>query len=381
MVKAANVASESLFADLPEALVEELLSNHKILGQQMTASLDHLQGIKESLRNSLKERSMIRPDASVIRTLTGPTTCAIDGAYAVEKLLSTDIVAIAGVGVEGLTPPSETRYWKKPQHRCSVFALNHHDSTFIVVGAIMLTMELELAIEAPHNVVLLDGSLLTPLIRFNQAITKLSEVPQKLSTLFSDRIGDALRNYKEVLSSPRSDKTYAAVPKYTSRKEIANQLGIKNYEDRAMLSMVLNSGEVVGPVKLIQQNEYPNFIEPNDDMINIGKEILSLIHGINVVYYRPSDYFPALRIEIGSSAATNQSELSILVEALRLQCSATGIFEPYPLYMADRMVKHLGNALPALRRATTQEMAMETSHDVANIYQAMHGYRTEHGRS
>jgi hypothetical protein len=54
--------------------------------------------------------------------------------------------------------------------------------------------------------------------------------------------------------------------------------------------------------------------------------------------------------------------------------------EPYPLYMADRIVKYLGNALPALRRATTQEMAM-ASDDVGAIFQAMHGYRTEHGRS
>ena len=51
--------------------------------------------------------------------------------------------------------------------------------------------------------------------------------------------------------------------------------------------------------------------------------------------------------------------------------------EPYPLYMADRMVKHLGTAVPVIRRATTQEMASKTTDDVGDIFLAMHGYRTE----
>lgn len=47
----------------------------------------------------------------------------------------------------------------------------------------MLTIEMELAAKAPHHVVLLDGSLLTPLICFNQAMTKLGEVPKELAVL------------------------------------------------------------------------------------------------------------------------------------------------------------------------------------------------------
>jgi hypothetical protein len=73
----------------------------------------------------------------------------------------------------------------------------------------MLSMELELAAGAPHDLVLMDGSLLTPLIRFNQAVTRLKEVPEDLAKIFQDRIGDALENYREVLASRRSDRIYA----------------------------------------------------------------------------------------------------------------------------------------------------------------------------
>ncbi|EGD49866.1 hypothetical protein TheetDRAFT_3326 [Thermoanaerobacter ethanolicus JW 200] len=30
--------------------------------------------------------------------------------------------------------------------------------------------------------------------------------------------------------------------------------------------------------------------------------------------------------------------------------------EPYPLFMADRMVKHLGSAMPAFRQSSTRQI-------------------------
>jgi hypothetical protein len=72
--------------------------------------------------------------------------------------------------------------------------------------------------------------------------------------------------------------------------------------------------------------------------------------------------------------------LAILFESLRLQCGAPGVMEPYPLYLADRMVKHLRTALPAIRKTTTQEMSLKWEDSLGNIYLAMHGYRTEWGK-
>jgi hypothetical protein len=99
---------------------------------------------------------------------------------------------------------------------------------------------------------------------------------------------------------------------------------------------------------------------------------------LSVLYYRPYDYFPALRVEVSPSVAKNHSRLSILLESFQLQCGAPGIVEPYPLYLADRMVKHLSTALPAIRKATTMEMASGPTQDVGSIFLAMQGYRTEY---
>lgn len=377
MQRSPSPTSDSIFADLPEALVEEMLSHYEKLGEDMTKSLDEVQNARDQIRGLLKAQSLLSNDATLIRSTTNPTTCAVDGGRAIERLMSTDIVAIAGLGVEGLTPPTETRHWERPRHLCFIKTVGHHESTFIVAEAIMFTIELELATKAPHDVVLLDGSLETALIKFNLAASKLSDVPKELADMFLERFPDANRNYLEVLTSPRSDKIYAAVPKYTSRKVIATMIGMPNYEDRAMLSLVLGNGELVGPVSLLQSGEHVNFVSPDTAFREQGREIVSLVRKIKVLYYRPSEYFPALRIEVASSISSNPSRLSILLEALKLQCTAPGIMEPYPSYMADRMVKHLRKALPALRQATTQEIASRTSHDLGTVFQAMHGYRTE----
>ncbi len=53
--------------------------------------------LKTEARLKLKENNLLNNDSDIISTNNHPTTCGIDGAFAVEKLLSTDIVAIAGV--------------------------------------------------------------------------------------------------------------------------------------------------------------------------------------------------------------------------------------------------------------------------------------------
>src|SRR5437867_13389068 len=246
---------ESPFEDLPEALVEEMLSHYKRLGEQVTASLQDLQSRRDKIRESLMGLNLLRSDSKIVLSHVHPTTCGVDGSYAIERLLSTDIAAMAGVAVEGLTPPSEKRHWPRPHHLCDVSTVSHHEATGLIIRAVMVTMELELAAKAPHDVVFLDGSLTTPLIHLNQALARLGEVPEELSRALLGRIGSALDHYAEILASKRTDKIFAGVPKYTSRNEISSALGLSKHEDRSLLSYILRGGELIGPSDMIKPEE------------------------------------------------------------------------------------------------------------------------------
>ncbi len=92
---------ESPFQDLPEALVEEMLSHYKKLGEKLTQTLQQMRSDKDKIRDSLRSADLLLDDSTIIGSHAYPTTCGVDGSYSIERLLSTDIAAMASVAVEG----------------------------------------------------------------------------------------------------------------------------------------------------------------------------------------------------------------------------------------------------------------------------------------
>ena len=373
------------FGELPEALVEEMLSHSDKLGSSLSESFKTLYNYRNDIRSKLHGKKLLNKDAKLSFVPSNPTCCAVDGSYAIERLICTDLVAFAGVAVEGLTPPSEKRYWPNPHHLSDVLTVSHDNNTALIARAIMVCTELELAGMAPHDVIFLDGSLTTPLISIDQGLNRLDKASEKLVKSFETKIDGALESYAKILTSKRTDKLFAGVPKYTTRTEISKDvLNMLEYEDRGLLTFVLDAGEYVGPLPIqkIARPWHINLepVHPSSHLREIAKEILTALDDLRIVYYRPYSHFPVLRIEVAQSIAANPNRMSILLEALRLQCSSPSILEPFPLYLADRMVKHLGTALPAIRRTTTQQMSFEWEDKMGNTYLAMHGYRTNLGK-
>jgi len=379
---------QKLFQDLPEALVEELLSVSEGIGEQILGTFKRLTQQKQELRNILKEQGFIHKDTDYDFPPI-PTTCGIDGSYATEKLLAIDIVACAAVAVEGLTPPSEKRHWPQPHFESFILPISHSEDSGNILRAIMMAFELLLAQDAPHDIVFLDGSLTTPIIYFNQALNKIKENPtHPLADKLLKTVYLSLDAYVEILKSARSDHIWCALPKYSTKREI----GEKNnwdqaFNDRAVLTYILEAGECIEPIEMSRPStpwhlNIQSFLR-HDKFKKIEQkagEIIGTLNNIKVMYYKPYDWMPAFRIEIGAAIAKNRHRISILLQGLKHQCSVPGIMEPYPLYLADRMVKHLGRAIPAIRQVATQNMAFNYEGKMGEIFYHMHGYRTESGR-
>jgi hypothetical protein len=353
------------------------------IGDKLYDSFKEIQGNKEKIRKQLEDQNILRQDAEV--GYPGiPTTCGIDGSYAVERLLATDFAACAAVAIEGLTPPSEKRYWEKPHHRVLINPEKHNPDTSTVVRGIMMEMEIELAAKAPHDIVFLDGSLTTPLIYMNQAINKVTELEESIiGKCLVEKFVNFLSDYKIILESSRTDKLWVSMPKYTTRRELGKRFDwASHYDDRALLTTILSPGEFTSPIPLEKPQQPWHLRLPfsNEELKNLKDEVLSAIDRLYVMYYRPHNWTPAFRIEIASSIATNDSRIAVLLQGLKYQCGTPGILEPYPLYIADRMVKHLGSAIPAFRQTATKRMTELHRGDIGDIFFSMHGYRTESGR-
>lgn len=374
---------EQPFAELPEALVEEMLSKSEQVGEGLFNSFKEIQENKEKMRKQLQDRNILKRDSDIGYPEI-PTTCGVDGSYAVERLLATDLAACAAVAIEGLTPPSEKRHWEKPHHRVAINPEKHDPDTSTVIRGIMMEMELELAAKAPHDIVFLDGSLTTPLIFMNQATNKVLESDETvIGKSLVEEFRDFIDSYKIILEAARSDKLWVSVPKYTTRRELGKKLNWPpHYDDRAILTTILSPGEFTTPIPLDQPPQPWHLGLPYNDkeLERLKNEVLSGIERLYVIHYKPHNWTPALRIEIASSIATNNSRIALLLQGLKYQCGTPGILEPYPLYMADRMVKHLGSAIPAFRQTATRRMAELHQGDIGEIFFSMHGYRTESGR-
>ena len=342
------------------------------LAADLLGSLNKIRDKRQEIRNKLEDGGLLLDSNDIIGTPQNPTCSGVDGSYALERLITTDLVVAAALAVEGLTPPSEKRFWPRPHHKVVTRVVPHNDDTSVVVRALMVSMEIELASKAPHDVTFIDGSMTTPLIYLNQGLSKVLQAPVALSEQLTSVQASVLESYAEVLKSEKSDKAFVAVPKYTSKKEIATLLQIPDFEDRGLLTFVLRPGEFTKPTDM----ETPS--QPYHLPVK-SQDFDSLLRSVIILYYRPYGHIPPLRLEVPQVIAGNSRRLALVLEAVRLQCGSPGMFEPYPLYLADRMAKHLSVALPAIRRATTQQMAEAWSDDIGDVYLSMHGYRTDSG--
>ncbi|MHB8645835.1 MAG: DNA double-strand break repair nuclease NurA [Thermomicrobiales bacterium] len=377
-------APERPFAELPAALVQEVLERTQEVGEALLISFQDLQSQRATRRQQLDTNGLLSHESD-LEYVPIPTSCGVDGACAIERLLATDLIAAAAVAMEGLTPPSETRYWPDPRHQVFIDTEAHDADSGTIARGIMMGMELSLATQAPHDVVLFDGSLTTPIIFFNQALNQVVESPNlNVSIHLLANIKTYLSSYQTVLRSQRSDKCWVALPKYTTRREIGQRCHWpESLDDRAMLTSVLRPGEMTRPIGLnAPKQPWHLNISPvhSGDAQAVGvitKDIIQRLEDIRVLYYRPYPWLPALRLEMGRSVAETPGRLASVVHAVKHQCGSAAMMEPYPLYMADRMAKSLASAIPAFRQVTSQHMAEKYRGDVSDIFLGLHGYRTE----
>src|SRR3972149_7949893 len=244
------------FAELPEALVEEMLSKSEQVGEGLFNSFKEIHENKEKMRKQLQDRNILKRDSDIGYPEI-PTTCGVDGSYAVERLLATDLAACAAVAIEGLTPPSEKRFWPKPHHISFIQPVKHDPDTATILRGLMFKMEIKMATEAPHDIVFLDGSPGTPLIRLNQTGNKILEAGDTpIGNKVAENFEEFLDCYKTILKATRTDKLWVGIPKYTTNREIGEEFGwLPYYDDRAILTTILNPGEFTSPILLKQPNQ------------------------------------------------------------------------------------------------------------------------------
>jgi len=373
-----------IFVDLPAALVEELLGRTPELSRSVIEQLTSQRTERERWRDVLARERLLGTLADLPAAPT-PTTCGVDGSVAVERLLAHDLLVAGALAIEGLTPPSEKRFWPEPRHLLWIELVPHDDANDALARALMAASEVELAARAPHDVVFLDGSLTTPLIAFDQALRALAtrELPSPAARVFLEALPERLDDLARVLCSADPPRCWVGVPKYTARRDLAIRLGLnQQFDDRALLTILLAPGEFTWPIPVTTGRRPHAFgldLLPDTLRLRTSSSIERMLRAVDrlrVVYVRSHPWLPALRLELHESVAVDSSRLASVLQAVHDQTASGKLREPFPLYSADRMVRSLRRATRALRHAV-REAAARGYPVLDDVFLALESYRSE----
>lgn len=372
-------------ADLPDEIVRQILGKAAEVADGVRTLFQSVEERRELFRSQLVLSNRIRL-VSELPAVPTPGCCAVDGGAAVEKGLGMDTALAVAVGVEGLnTGPS--LLWPGVQYAAWQKTLPHEgEATGSACRATMTALELSLLRTAPHEVVLLDGSHLTPVISLNSAVNVGNE-------LLRAEIAQTFTQYEtaEALTVAMTKPSIVAVVKYDGSRDLGETWlgGQLKLDDRTTMTLLLQGGEYTEPVPLLlTQKSKSNWVSkeiPPLTPSDAAREKVRLAvndavthvrsDGLWAVYYKPHDWSSAFRLEVKREVALSPERLAAVFAAIAAQLVSPEIREPYPQYVADRMAKSVGDALVALRTAVNYDLAdAGLSEYVALV---AHSYRTE----
>ena len=367
------------FLEIPASLVEQMLQKTSEIGEILQSSMQDINRKREKFRLQLEQIGLLDNDINFGNTKP-LVSGGVDGAYAVDRLLGTDLLFAAAVGVEGI---NELENGKRiaPNHDVFVYPEKHNPENMISARAIMVEMEIKLAANAPYDIVYLDGSLTTALIHMYKAINFIENLNSKSSDKIKEDFKDFLISYKKILDLKDTYKYYLGIPKYTSRNDIGKNLHWpENYDDRAILTLILDPGEFTRPKLFTSEEGWHVRLPYEDEELRVlMQQVISGIKNLSVIYYKPHSWCPALRIEMPSATAGDETKLNSILINIKNQCQTPSIMEPFPLYMADRIAKHMAPAIPAYKQIIMNQMTQLNDHNEKDIFFLMHSYRTEGG--
>lgn len=382
------------YADLPDEVLQQILERTAEVAEGVRTLFTGVSERRAAMRDVLLAGGCIRRAADLPPFLFPPSIAAVDGGAAIEKALGADTALAVAVGIEGLTDAPSVQ-WPGVQYAAWQRTLPHEgEASAAVCRGVMTALELSVLADAPHEVVLLDGSHLTPMIGLNAALGVGHEgLRTELAQVF------AARNTAETLRTVMKKPEIVAVVKYDGSRDLSHTwlpadvrgpgLGL---DDRTTMSLLLEEGEYTAPqsVALTQQSK-SNWTQKRIEALTPADEIREAVRvavndvigqvrdenapGLLVTYFKPHVWSPAFRLEIKPAVAQSPERLAAVLSSIRSQVVSPEIREPYPQWVADRMAKSVGDALVALRAAVNYDLADQGFGEY--IAMVAHSYRTE----
>ena len=364
---------ETELYELPEALISKVLKSSK----KQVEKLNHfyknqLEPLKESMKSLREKTDLIRSLNEGDHT---ESVSAVDGGKIIKKSRGMNTLLAVTVGVEGFNLKA-SKGWKK-QYDSWTEIIPHNENSDKLCQGIMSVMELNVILDSPHDIKIMDGTHLTPLLPINKLLNISKKKQSKeynscLNKFFKES------NLPDIIGQFLTDKTIIAMPKYSSSRDIIESDKWKHYfteditiNDKFFFSWHLKEGEYTKPLSVGQSkterkdwndleitckiHEFEKWNKGLEKKLQLIKTQTSDTKPeeaqLYFTYYKPYKDKFAYRIECKKELAENPQEFEKLLRSIKRQLCLPHIQEPYPQYLADKMARSGSRVLIALQDA------------------------------
>lgn len=367
--------------ELPSSITAKMVGLAADLARTVDREFSSLIDARDQIRAGLLASDGIRPVPDLPASSLPASMCAVDGARIREQMYAMDLLFAAAAAKDARFTsaklPVEPVVW--------AHAVRHMDGTDALVQTAMAAAELRVAASAPHELVALDGSVLTPLIGLEAGLfAKRQEIRAAAAELVLDLdAGGALtalldRAGGTLVALTKSDSATKFSSDFSSRFGVPVQVA-----DRVLATQILRPGEVLAPraleeasARTVGEARSGGKVKQAVDILDAAtRRLAGLASGgkLHTTYFKPAGAHTVIRFEFVSNgdAAADAGRLAAVLTA---DTSAPHLLEPFCQYAVDREVKSISAGAKALRARMIAALPSER----AETYRTLlaEGYRT-----
>ncbi len=360
-----------VFGDLPDALINELLTRSDEVTKRARESVDARIDERDGLRSRALRLGLIST-VEDLEDMPFKSVAAVDGSPALVRLAAFELAGAAALAVDGLG--GDTAENNLP-YDFDIHITDPIAHAREIAYGLMFCMEYEIARKIERDLVMLDGTFFTGMVAISLALRAAKSLRDELSDAFNRRWTDSVM---ELVPEILVADNVVAVPKRTSANEFRDRTKLfhgrhVDINGRSTASLILDAGEYAGPFKL-QTHSF--FLDPADFYGDYTSKLQTMYSQIEVVYFKPHSWSHAFRIELPPAIANDHNLLHETLEIMRRQTANPAMLEPYPLYVADRFAKSLQKGVAALLDSVRTQVTANS--DEPNIAQdMMNAYRSD----
>lgn len=365
------------------ALLDEVLTLIPGLSSQVENVFSDFSVLNEDFEAVLKKHQYVK---SVETGVVPESLCAVDGARVQEKMYAADLLIAVAVSANGKSGkrdlPTPSKAWGQ--------VLENDAGNSRVNAAAMAALEANLIAEVEHQIRILDGGFITPLLGISEGVqSKTRDNRRVVYRLLSDKATAPAAALADMYSHTQT-RPIIAIPKSdTSSNYVAHvnkTFGTHiNLRDRFFASQTLQPGEYLKPVQLFAYTNYE--IPAHQDILVKERKILADVQkSVNILvdrcargelfftYLKPTNSTTVIRFEFLCPPGNETETAARLAAIVNGETHAPHMLEPYAQVVVDKQAKAISPATQTVKNMIVNNLTEEERKRYG--YLLLRNYRT-----